>query len=71
MSGDGRPADGKGLGDFSYGSAAGTEQFNDGAAVAVAQGIERVTGDREGGHGRSVTKMLPLADHHFDGGRTT
>jgi hypothetical protein len=64
MSGDCGPADGERLGDLPYCSAAGTEQFNNGAAVAVAQGVERVTGDREGGHDTSVTKMLPLADHH-------
>ena len=31
------------------------------AVMVTAQGVERVTGEREGGHDASVTKMLPLS----------
>ena len=61
MAGHRWTADGQRLGDLPDGPAAGAEQFDDSAAIAVAQGVERVTGEREGGHDTSVTKMLPLS----------
>jgi hypothetical protein len=61
MAGHRRTADGERLGDLLHGPAAGAEQLDDSAPIAVAQGVERVTGEREGGHDASVTKMLPLS----------
>jgi hypothetical protein len=74
MAGHRRTTDGERVGDLAHRPATGAEQFDNGAAVAVAQRIEGVTGEREDGHDASVTKMLPLSEprgrhHSTEGGR--
>ena len=71
MSGHRRTADGERLGDLADRAAAGAEQLDDRAAVAIAQGVERVAGQWEGGHEYERNKNATVSRPSFDGGRTT
>ena len=56
MTGDGRPADGKGIGDLAHGPAARPQQLDDRPTVGIAKSIEGVARERGHAHGPNRNK---------------